>query len=134
MGLLNRAGPWLNRQMQAAATDPANETITYTRKSDGAVIDLTGKAWVGNTAFRRNASEGGAAVVWGERDYMVPLEDLAVAGVAVAPERGDLIAHTKGGTTTYFECATQVGEPEARYSDPERNAWRVHCLERPAPE
>ena len=129
MGLLNRAGPWLNRQMQAAATAPANETITYTRKSDGAVIDLTGKAWVGNTAFRRNASEGGAAVVWGDRDYLVPVADLAISGTTFEPARGDTIAHTSGGVTATFEVMAPANEPESRYSDEHRTAWRIHTKE-----
>jgi hypothetical protein len=129
MGLLNKAGPWLAKMHKKAGTDPVNETIVYTRKSGGATVNLTGKAWVGNTLFARNPNEGGAAVVHGDRDYLVPVADLALAGVPFEPERGDLIAHTAAGVTVTFEVKAQTGEPEKRYSDNRRITWRIHCIE-----
>lgn len=129
MGLLNRAGPWLAGMMQRAAASPA-ETIVYTRKADGATADLTGRAWVGRTAFARTGVEAGAAVVWGDRDYLIPVADLAAGGVPFEPDRGDRIAHTRAGVTVTFEVMTpDTGEPEKRYSDAARTVWRVHTKE-----
>lgn len=123
MGLLDRAQSWLAEKLPTAAT-PAG-AVVYTRLTGGTVT-LTGAAWVGNTAFRRQSNEGGAAVVWGDRDYLIPVAELT-GGV---PVRGDRITETVGGVATVFEVGTVVpGEPDWRYSDPQRTVYRVHCVE-----
>lgn len=109
--------------MQSAAAPEG--PLVYTRS--GRDIDLTGKAWVGNTAFRRNAGEGGAALVHGERDYLIPVADLTLDGQRVQPERGDRITETINGELVIYEVTAPPDEPEARYSDHERTIWRVHC-------
>lgn len=123
MGLLTRAQAWLAGKMPTAATPSG--AVVYTRAAGGSVT-LTGVAWVGNTAFRRQANEGGAAVVWGDRDYLIPVSALG----STPPARGDRITETIGGTAVVFEVATPLpGEPDWRYSDPQRTTYRVHCVE-----
>jgi len=123
MGLLTRAQAWLAEKMPTAATPSG--AVVYTRAAGGTVT-LTGAAWVGNTAFKRQANEGGAALVWGDRDYLIPVAELG----ATPPARGDRITETINGVAVVFEVGTQlVGEPDWRYSDPQRTVYRVHCLE-----
>lgn len=123
MGLLNDSGPWLNRMMQQAKADPA-VTLTYTRKAGGTPIDLTALAWKGRTVFARQPGAAGGAIVFGDRDFLIPVECLAAE-----PARGDRITEVAGGVTRVFELVSQVGEPEWRWSDDERTAYRVHTKE-----
>lgn len=113
------------RQQVGAVT---GNTITYTRKGGAGTVDLTSKAWTGRTVFRRNQMSdlGAAAVVFGDRDYLIPVADLTVSGTTFEPIRGDRITETIGGTATVFEVISPVGEPEVRFSDPGRTVYRVH--------
>lgn len=123
MGLLNRAQAWLAEQMPTAATPSG--AVVYTRLAGGSVT-LTGLSWVGNTAFRRQSNEAGAAVVWGDRDYLIPVSALG----ETPPARGDRITEMIDGTEVVFEVGTVLaGEPDWRYSDPQRTVYRVHCVE-----
>jgi hypothetical protein len=126
MGLLNKAGPWLAGMMQKAAAPEG--TITYVRGPER--IALTGKAWVGRTVFSRTTKDGGAAVVFGDRDYLCPVPDLAQGGVPFEPEKGHQVEEVIGGRTVVFEVLSQPNEPGARYSDPARTVWRIHTKER----
>jgi hypothetical protein len=127
MGLLNKAGPWLAGKLKRAATDPDATTITYVRGADR--IDLTGKAWVGRTVFSRSPQPGGATVVFGDRDYLVPVADLVLNGQPLEPEKGDRVEETTGGVTRLYDVLSLPNEPSARYSDPLRTVWRVHTKE-----
>lgn len=112
----------VRRQQQAAVT---GETVTYARGAER--VDLTNKAWCGRTLFSRSPQEaGGAAVVWGDRDYLIPVADLVLGGTAVTPKRGDRIEETVGGTVVTFEVQSPLAEPEWRYSDQTRTVYRVH--------
>lgn len=112
------------RQKVAATT---TNTITYVRKSVAGPVNLTGKAWVGRTVFSRLPKDpGGGSVVWGDRDYLIAVADLAQGGVPFEPERGDRIEETIAGTKVTFEVLAPLAEPEKRYSDATRLLWRIH--------
>lgn len=125
MSRLSRGQAALIARQKAGAT--TGQTITYTRKAGG-TVDLTSKAWVGRTVFRRNQMNdaSGAAVVFGDRDYLIPVDDLTSGGTAFEPIRGDRITETINGTATTFEVIAQLGEPEQRFSDQDRTVYRVH--------
>lgn len=136
MGLLERGREALiRRQQQAAAPSGA---VVYHRASDGLTCDLTGLAWVGRTAFRVADSpagtrlgeeqQGGSRVQWSDRDYLVPAADLVISGVPIVPAAGDWFEEVLPAPegTQRFEVLPFNGEPEARYSDPQRTVWRVH--------
>jgi hypothetical protein len=85
-------------------------------------------AWLGRTLFSRQPAEpGGAAAVWGDRDYLIAVADLAAAGFAGLPATGDRIAETIAGAVVVFEVMVpETSEPESRYSDATRTVFRVH--------
>lgn len=121
MGLLNKAGPWLTGMMQQAAAPEG--AVTYVRGAER--IDLTGKAWVGRTVFSRTGKDGGANIIFGDRDYLIPVADLPFE-----PDKGDWIEETIGGAVVIFNVLPPSGEPAKRYSDPQRTRWRVHTKEK----
>jgi hypothetical protein len=104
----------------------AGVQVTYTRPGTGQSVTLT--AWVDRTAFSQSPPEpGGASLIWGDRDYMIAVEDLKLGGVPVEPALADQIRETIGGAVVTFEVMTpDTGEPAWRYSDPTRTVWRVH--------
>lgn len=119
------AAALVSRQKAGATT--ANP-ITYTRKAGG-TVDLTGKAWPGRYAFSRlPKAAGGGAVVWSDRDYLIPVADLAVGGTPFGPVRGDRIAETINGAVRTFEVLAPLDEPESR-ADQMVTFWRVHTKE-----
>lgn len=125
-GLIERGRAALvNRQQQAAA--PAGPVI-YHRNSDGATVDLTGKAWIGQTKFRVNDLDGGTRLIWSDRDYLIPAADLAVDGVAFLPSKHDWVEETLPAPegNQRFEVLPYNDEPEWRYADPQRTILRVH--------
>lgn len=124
MSLRSRGSAALTRrQGQANAV-----TITYTRGAESVTIaaDEPGAAWVGNTLFARVVDEPGAAVLWGERDYIIPAASLVIGGELTRPQKGDRIAETIDGAELVFELQTPTGEPAWRYSDADRQRYRVH--------
>lgn len=127
MGLLERGQAALNARQQSAGATAA--TLTYHRKAGGSGIDLTGLMWRGETRVFRNPLQDGPTVVFAERDYLVPVADLAVGGVPFAPEEGDRIVEALAGVETVFEVRTPFGEDASRYSDPGRTRWRIHAKE-----
>ena len=130
MSLLSRGQQVLiKRQLRAAI--PEGE-VWYTRKIGGDAIDLTGHAWVGRTVFRRQGigDAGGAAVVWGDRDYMIPVCDLRDdEGELFTPARGDRIEEYFGDEVVTFEVIAPLSEPAWRYSDQGRTVYRIHVKE-----
>ena len=75
--LLSKGQAMFARLLQrgaAPATTGGPVPITYHPVANPTeAIDLTGKAWVGRTVFSRVNQEGGAAVVFGDRDYLIPV-------------------------------------------------------------
>jgi hypothetical protein len=68
----------------------------------------------------------GPAVAWGERDYLIPVASLVIAGGPTTPKRGDRVTETIDGAPVTFELQTPPGEPEWRFSDQTRTVYRVH--------
>lgn len=117
MTLLSRGQAYLNSALGQAG----GVAVAYTRGENSVTI---ANAWVGRTAFKQlphGASK--AAVIWGDRDYLIPAADLVLGGLAVEPARGDRI--TEGSLV--FEVIAPGGEPAWRWSDPQRTRYRVHC-------
>ncbi len=97
--------------------------VTYTRGSD--VITIT--VWPGNTVYRRNTQDN-AAILFGERDYLIAVADLVISGQPITPKKGDRIAEVIDGQTVTFEVMPAAdSEPVWRYSDKTRMLFRVHC-------
>ncbi|VTR99243.1 unnamed protein product [Gemmata massiliana] len=95
--------------------------LTYVRLAER--IDLTGKAWLGRTVTTRLANAGGAAAVFGDRDYLIPKGELPWE-----PKKGDVVEDVVNGVAQKFEVLPPAtGEPEWRYSDPGETLFRVHC-------
>jgi hypothetical protein len=99
-------------------------TATYTRGATSVPLVV----WDGRTLFSRQPTEpGGASAVWGDRDYLFAVADLAAAGIAGRPVDGDRITETIGGVALTFEIMTpETGEDSVRHSDQTRTVWRVH--------
>ncbi len=119
--LIQRGQAFLNRQMeQAAAVDGG---VVYARPAQGQQVTVP--AWVGRTLFKQmpQAGASGAQVVWGERDYLIPVGSLVLGGAATLPARGDRITEAGVGT---FEVVAPGNEPFWRYSDQTRTVFRVH--------
>ncbi len=117
--LMSRGADALVRRMKAAA----GVSVTYTRGVTSAALT----PWVGRTLFARQPTDpGGAAAVWGDRDYLLAVADLAAAGFA-APQKGDRLTETIAGTPVTFEVTTpDTGEPAWRYADQTRAIYRLH--------
>lgn len=119
MSLRSRGRDALTRRM--IQTDGVS--VTYTRGAESATITV----WTGNTLFARALDEPGASVLWGERDYLIPVASLVIGGTATTPAKGDRITETIGGAAVTFELQTPTGEPAWRYSDADRSRYRIHC-------
>lgn len=94
-------------------------SIVYTRP-DGSTF--TPVAWIGRTAFRRNASDSVAGVVFSDRDYLIPVAELVESGAQFEPAEGDTI--TENGVV--YRITAPDGEPAVRHSDQTRKLWRIH--------
>ena len=122
MGLLSRGQAWLNRTL---GTD-AGVSILYVQDGDSVTIT---DARPGRTVFAQTSpiNAPAAAIVWGERDYLIPVASLVIAGQARTPRQGDKITETINGQALTFEIKAPAGEPAWRYSDTGRTLFRVHC-------
>lgn len=127
MGLLERGEAALNARQQSAGATAA--TLLYQRKVGGDPVNLTGLMWRGQTPVFRHPLQEGGQVVFSERDYLVPVADLAIGGVPFEPVRGDRIIEVLGTVTTVFEVLPPFGDDVARHSDPGRTRWRIHTKE-----
>ena len=129
MSLLQRGQEALIRRQQQAAA-PAGPVV-YRRYSGAELAfeaDLTGRVWLGRTAFRRTAGieVQGPAILWGDRDYMIPA-DCFEGFTPEKPVRGDRVVELlPDGVERVYEVIAPPDEPEARPSDPGRTLWRVH--------
>ena len=120
--LIDRGQAALNRRMKQAA----GRTVSYVRGATTLILT----AWLGRTLFAREPMEpGGAAAVWGDRDYLIAVADLAdIAPPAIGiPAKGDRITETINGVPVTFEVSTpDTGEPCQRFSDQTRTVYRIH--------
>ena len=101
----------------------AGVSITYARGA----TSIAATAWVGRTVFSQlPTAQGGAAIVFGDRDYLIPVAALASLANPDTPQRGDRIAETVNGEACVFEVVAPGGEPPWRFSDPGRTIYWVH--------
>ncbi|MBY0513079.1 MAG: hypothetical protein K2P78_04110 [Gemmataceae bacterium] len=116
--LLDRGTDFLMRSLEASAA--VDGGVTYTRGSESVRL----AAWVGRTVFRRTQNDPGAAVIFGERDYLFRAADLIVGGQVTTPKKGDSITE---GQTVYMLVTPDGDEPVWRWSDQLKGMIRVHC-------
>lgn len=120
--LFEKARTWLPAQMEAAA---GVGPVTYTRARTLHVVTLS--PWVGRTLFATSREAGGASVAWGDRDYLVPRDQLRVGGVEFEPDDGDRLVEVIGGVACTFEVMKpDTGEPAWRWSDTGETTYRLH--------
>jgi len=110
----------LNRALGVAAA----VAITYSRGSQSvSIAEADEAAWPDNTRFSSN-QEGGARLIWGDRDYLIKVSALTAMG---EPREGDRITETINGTAMIFQVMTpDTGEPSWRYSDTQRTLYQLH--------
>lgn len=111
---------------QRAGASPTGPLVYYRAETEETVT-LTGKAWVGRTPFRVQ-DEGGSRLVWSDRDYMIPVEDLAIDGTRFQPAEGDWLEETLASPEGVVKWVVRPynNEPEWRFSDPGETVYRVH--------
>lgn len=97
---------------------------TYRRAAS--TVSLT--VWLGRTIFASN-DPAKARIEYGELDVMVRADELILSGSVTTPADGDRIALTINGTAMTVEAMrpSNTDEPSARYADPQRELWRIHC-------
>jgi hypothetical protein len=115
--LLQQGAQWLADQQRRFAA----QAVTYVRGADTAELLAT----VGSTT-REQADEYGVLQRVEMRDYLVPAEDLVLAGQLTEPRSGDRIRETRDGRTFVYEVLAMAGEPPWRWSDPYRTTLRIH--------
>jgi hypothetical protein len=109
MAMLNRVLPQVN---------PCS--IAWTKASNGASITING--WTGSTKFESEERQG-LRVEFGDIDLLFPVS----ACTTGEPATGDRAIVTLANGVTYtFEVRPIAGEPAWRYSDQNRNTYRVH--------
>lgn len=107
--------------LQARMKTGAGVALVYARGAQS--ITLTG--WIGRQVYASQL-EGGRRLEFGERDYLIGVDDLTFG----EPRIGDRVTETINGRAVVFEVATPTnGEPQARYVDQTRTMWRVHVKE-----
>lgn len=120
--LLAKGQELFARLMKQDASPPG--AVTYRRGAE--TVDLTAKCWVGRWIVTEIPQEGGGYVTYGDRDYLIPVADLAVNGNEFEPEEGHRITEVINGVECNFDVLPPTGEPSHRYSDPGQTIWRVH--------
>jgi hypothetical protein len=122
--LLAHGSTWLEDQRHRHLTT----TVTYRRSDQSVQVQAT----VGQTVFRIDG-ELGATIRHVRRDYLVRAADLVLPPdtAATLPQRGDQIVDT-------YDVVHEVmgpggGEPDWRFSDPQRRTLRIHTKEIDSP-
>jgi hypothetical protein len=99
----------------------ASVDIVYHR--GGTSVNL--KAWVGNTLFKIMDREG-QRMQWGDRDYLIPVENLKIGGVLVEPLKGDWIEEKFASVWLHYELSAPNNEPVWRYDDLYNSIYLLH--------
>lgn len=115
--LLERASAWLQQQR----TKHLTRTVTYRRGDSSAEIAAT----IGKTEFEVDNGLGVLQRIE-SRDYLVLADALVLDGQRTLPQRGDVIEESAGEETYLYEVTAPGKEPHWRYSDPFRQALRIH--------
>lgn len=112
--LLARGAAFLHAKLVANAS----RSVTYQRGA----TEVAAVATVGKTPFRLTDANGFSFRVE-TRDYLIAPADL---GALFPPVSGDRILETVDGTTHTYETTGPGGEPEWRWSGPDRQRVRIH--------
>ena len=105
--------------------DSVSITVVYHRGNN--LINLI--CWVGATAFRVN-DQTNSRLIWSDRDYLIPVENLKINNVLVTPNYGDWLEETfPDGIVKRFEISAPQGEQAWRYSDQQKMIYRIHTKE-----
>ena len=115
--LLEQSSAWLDDQRKKYLSRP----VTYSRGAASVEVLAT----VGKTTFNIESSSG-LTETFESRDFIILAADLVLGGPPVTPERGDRISERQGGQTFVYELVGPGQEPCWLYSDPYRQALRVH--------
>jgi hypothetical protein len=118
--LLAYGSAWLEDQRHRHLTT----TVTYRRDSQSVQVQAT----VGQTVFRIDGDLG-ATIRHVRRDYLVRAADLVLPPDTAPslPQRGDRILEASGGV--HEVMGPGGGEPDWRFSDPQRLTLRIHTKE-----
>lgn len=112
---------WGAEWLAAQRTEHLSRPVTYQRGADTAEVSAT----IGRTVFELDNGFGLEKVE--TRDYLVPVEQLVLAGQPTLPARGDRILESDGTQTFVYEVMSPARDkPPWRYSDPFRQAFRIH--------
>jgi hypothetical protein len=117
-GLLRTGSDWLADQLK----EHASRLVVYRRGGDEVAVQAT----VGRTLLKLDDGYGGVRMEWTDRDFLIHAADLVLNGVAVLPERGDVIRETQGGRTFVYEVMAPGKEPAWRWSDEFYKVLRIH--------
>ena len=115
--LLEIASSWLNDQRRLFMSRP----VVYSRGGNSVTV----LASVGRPKSQTE-SETDVFESFEAQDFIIRTADLVLGGVLVTPLPGDQINVTQGSQTFVYEIMAEQGEPCWRWSDPYRNAMRVH--------
>jgi hypothetical protein len=123
--LLAQGSAWLEDQRHRYLT----LTVTYRRGDQSVQVQAT----IGRTIFRLDAPGDGFGVTtrYVSRDYLIRAADLVLNGEQTLPQRGDEIVESNG--VTHEVMGPGSGEPDWRFSDPQRLTLRIHTKEIPGP-
>jgi hypothetical protein len=116
--LLRLGQEWLANQLKTHAS----RTVVYGRGANQTSVT----AIIGRTLLKLEDGYGGVHMQWTDRDFLIPPDELVLAGLQVIPERGDTIRETDNGKIYIYEVNAPGGEPTWRWSDPHRKLLRIH--------
>ena len=116
--LLRLGQEWLANQLKTHAS----KTVVYVRGANQTNVT----AIIGRTLLKLEDGYGGVHMQWTDRDFLIPPDELVLAGTQVIPERGDTIREADNGKIYVYEVNVPGSEPTWRWSDPHRKLLRIH--------
>lgn len=119
MGDMLQSGlSWLGSMLK----QHASRQVEYRRGAQSVLLS----AVVGRTSLEISDDLGGVRTEYTDRDYLIVAADLVLGGVAVEPQRDDVIADGTTGVTQLYEVRMPGNAPPWRWSDPYRQVLRIH--------
>lgn len=116
--LITDGASWLARQQRTHCA----KLVTYIRDTEEIQIAAT----VGQSEHRTDDLMGGELTAV-TRDFLVSVDDLAINGTKVKPQRGDEIVETIGDWLYTHEVMSVRGPDNAwQYADSARTTYRIH--------
>lgn len=118
------ATSWLHRRLETVSGSP---TVTY-RRGNESITELS--AVPANTRHD-DYGEDATSITARERDWMVWVEDLVLAGVSWLPQIGDEIDWTDDtGTLRTFKVQPRDNDRCFRHTDQTMQQYRVYTVEK----